>query len=75
MSDAWNYAIGAVFMATILWFMVTALLRIQHEIGITSSWGWFWTFVVVLGNLFGILLFYRFREQTEFFVSTLFERH
>ena len=75
MSEAWNYIIGAGLLLAVLWLVIATLVRIHNEIGITSSWGWFWTLSVVFGNLFGLLLFYRYREQTEYFVSTLFERH
>lgn len=78
MSDTWSYVAAAgtaILIAILLWFMLVTLGRIHNEIGITSSWGWFWTFCVVFGNLFGLLLFYRYRDRTEYFVSTVFERH
>ncbi|MAS93907.1 MAG: hypothetical protein CMO55_12000 [Verrucomicrobiales bacterium] len=74
-SNIWNYVTGGATVVISLCFVIAGLIRIHREIGITSSWGWFWVFVVVVGNVFGFVLFVYFRDKTEGFVSSLFEKY
>jgi hypothetical protein len=66
--------IGWGLVAAVVWFMITTVIRIHRDLGLLSTRGFLWLLAVLVGNLFGVILYRFFRESVEYICETLFER-
>ncbi len=57
-----------------LWLMVRTIVRIRRDDGLASTRGFLWLLAVLFGNLFGVFLYYYFRERVEHVFDSMFER-
>jgi hypothetical protein len=71
--DILNCAFGWGLGAVVLWLMITTMLRIHKDLGISTVRGGLWALTVIAGNLLGVLLYRYFRAQIENMVETMFE--
>ncbi len=66
--------IGWGLVAVTVWLMVTTVIRIHREIGLSSTRGFLWLLAVLVGNLLGVILYRFFREPVEYVCDTLCEK-
>ncbi|HSU52515.1 MAG TPA: hypothetical protein VLT36_00490 [Candidatus Dormibacteraeota bacterium] len=71
--NAIGYIIGWSLVAAVVWFMITTIIRIHREIGLTSTRGFLWLLAVLVGNLLGVILYRFLRGPVENVCETLFE--
>ena len=57
--------LGWTMLALALLAIVTTLVKIQKDVGLISATGFPWMFVVIIGSLFGVVLYRWFREPIE----------
>jgi hypothetical protein len=69
-----GYIIGWSLFAAVVWLMITTVIRIHREIGLSSTRGFLWLLAVLVGSLFGVILYRFFRGPVEYACETLFER-
>jgi hypothetical protein len=69
-----GYVIGWSFVAAVVWFMITTVIRIHREVGLSCTRGFLWFLAVLVGNLLGVILYRFFREPVEYICKSLFER-
>ena len=69
-----GYVIGWSSVAAVVWFMITTVIRIHREVGVSSTRGFLWLLAVLVGSLFGVILYRFFREPVEYICESLFER-
>jgi len=74
MNEAIGYFIGWTLVAAVLWSMLVTLHAIYRELGFVCLQGFLWALAVVIGNLFGVVLFRYFRLPVERVCATLFEK-
>lgn len=69
-----GYVIGWGFVAAGVWLMVTTIIRIHREIGLSTTRGFLWLLAVLVGNLLGVILYRFFGESVEYVCDTMCER-
>jgi hypothetical protein len=74
MSETVGNLVGWTFLAAVAWLMVTTLRAIHRDLGFVCTRGFLWALAVVVGNLFGVILYRFFREPVENICATLFAR-
>ncbi len=57
--------LGWTLVMLALWAIVATLLKIQKEVGLFSPTGLPWMLVVIVGSVFGVVLYRWFREPIE----------
>ena len=57
---------------TLLW-IVTTIVHIHRHIGLGTTRGIYWLLAVIVGSLFGVVLYRFFRDQTESICESLFK--
>jgi hypothetical protein len=57
--------IGWALVALTLWAIIATLLKIKSDVGLLSPTGMPWAIVVIVGSLFGVILYRWFREPVE----------
>ena len=67
-----GYIIGWGLIGAVAWFMITTIIRIHREVGLSSTRGFFWLLAVVVGDLLGVILYRFFRGPVEYLCETLF---
>lgn len=67
-----GHVIGWALVAVTLWFVVSTLVRIHRELGFMSTRGFLWALAVVAGSFIGVILYRRFRAETEYVCESLF---
>jgi phosphate/sulfate permease len=66
--------IGWGLVAAVVWFMITTVIQIHRDLGLLSTRGFLWLLAVLVGSLFGVILYRFFRDSVEYICETLFER-
>lgn len=67
-------SIGIILSMLVVWAMIAALVSIHRSFGLFSTRGFGWGVVVVLGSLFGVILYRFFRQPIEGLVDTMFQK-
>jgi hypothetical protein len=67
-----GHIIGWGLVAVTLWLMVTTIVRIHRDIGLATTRGFLWLLAVLVGNLFGVILYRLFRKQVEYLCESVF---
>jgi hypothetical protein len=67
-----NHLIGWSIIAVVVSIIITNVVHIHKNIGITSTRGFFWFLAVIFGSLFGVILYRYFREPIENLLEALF---
>jgi hypothetical protein len=57
--------LGWTLVALTLWAILATLVKIQKDVGLLSPTGLPWMVVVIVGSLFGVVLYRWFREPIE----------
>ena len=74
MNSVIGHIIGWTLIAVTLWLIVATVIHIQRHVGISTTRGFLWLMAVVVGSLFGVVLYRFFRKQVEHAFEKLFER-
>lgn len=74
MSDIIGNIVGWTFAAAVVWVMVSTLRAIHRDLGFVCMRGFLWAVAVVVGSLFGVILYRFFRAPVENICATLFQR-
>ena len=74
MNPVIGHIIGWSLVAVVLWLIVMTAVHIHNHIGISTTRGFLWLLVVIVGNLFGVVLYRFFREQAENICESLFQK-
>jgi hypothetical protein len=69
-----GYVVGWGFVAAAAWLMITTIIRIHREIGLSTTRGFLWLLAVLVGNLLGVILYRFFRASVEYVCDTMCER-
>lgn len=72
--DAFFTSMGIILSMLVIWAIIAALVSIHRSFGLLSTRGFGWGVVVVLGSLFGLILYRFCRQPIEGLVDTMFQR-
>lgn len=74
MNPVIGHIIGWSLVVVTLWLIVTTVVHAHKHVGISTVRGFLWLLAVIVGSLFGVVLYRFFREQVEYACETLFEK-
>ena len=74
MNPVIGHILGWSLVIMTLWLIGTTVIHIHKHIGISTTRGFLWLLFVIVGSLFGVVLYRFFRERVEYVCETLFER-
>ena len=67
--------VGYVICGLVVLAVIHTLVDIHRKFGISSPRGGLWALAVIVGNLFGIILYRFFRQPVENLVQTMTQRY
>lgn len=74
MNDTIFMSLGILISLIVVWLVISSLVSIHRHFGLTSTRGLLWSLGVVVGSLFGVILYRYFRKPTEDLVGHLIEK-
>ena len=72
--DVMLKCVGFALAAVAIVIIIFTLVDVHRKIGLSTNRGFFWACVVACGSLFGVLLYWYFRQPTENLVEFMIER-
>jgi hypothetical protein len=74
MMQTFGMIIGWSLVAFAIIAILATIIDIHKNLGILSTRGFYWLLAVIVGSLFGVVLYRFFRPQVEDFCETMFKR-
>ena len=69
-----GHLIGWTMIVVTVLIIITTVVHIHKNIGIGTTRGFLWFLAVIIGSLFGVILYRFFRQPIEDTLETMFER-